>query len=116
MKQHSLQITYNDIIIEEVYRRSNQPEEKTHITGDEISLLPNIAEEIVNILMTKKSSAVKPVGAENANIEMYHLAGGVEWVEGVVEGGAIVPFKVVGEDTQLVLDDVEVAAVGPVVP
>lgn len=68
------------------------------------------------MLLTEVVGAVEPVGAENANLEMDDFAGFVEGFEGVVKGGSIVPFEVVFEHTQLVLNDVEVATVGPVVP
>ena len=48
---------------------------------------------------------------------MENLALLVGGVEGVLEGGAAVPLYVVRDElAELVLDDVEVAAVGPVVP
>jgi len=59
---------------------------------------------------------VEPVGAENANVEVDDFAGFVEGLERVVKGGSIVPFEVECEYAQLVLDNVEVAAIGPVVP
>lgn len=37
-------------------------------------------------------------------------------VQGVVKGGAIVPFKVIEEIPKLFLYDVEVPAIGPVIP
>lgn len=68
------------------------------------------------MLLAEVVSAVEPVRAENANVEVDDFAGFVERLERVVEGGSIVPFEVVGENAELVLNDVEVAAIGPVVP
>lgn len=45
-----------------------------------------------------------------------HGAAAAVAVEGVVEGGAIPPLEVVEEGTKLVLDDIEVAGVGPIIP
>jgi hypothetical protein len=47
---------------------------------------------------------------------MKDFASVVERVESVVKGSAIVPFKVVFENTKLMLDDVEVTSIGPIVP
>lgn len=86
------------------------------VVPNEINFLPNIAEEIINILLTKVISTVEPVRAENANLEVDDFASLIEWLESVVKRRAVVPFEVIFEDAELVLDDVEVAAIGPVVP
>lgn len=59
--------------------------------------------------------AVEPIGPEDPDLEGQHPALPAR-VQGVYKRSAVVPLEVVGEFAQLVLDDVEVAAVGPVVP
>lgn len=86
------------------------------VVGDEVDFLPDVAEEVVDRLLAEVVSAVEPARAENADIEVHDFAGFVEGLERIVKGGSIVPFEVVGENAQLVLNDVEVAAIGPVVP
>lgn len=86
------------------------------VVGDEVDFLPDVAEEGVDILLAEVVSALEPVGAENANGEVDDFAGFVEGLERVVKRGSVVPFEVVSEYAQLVLNNVEVAAVGPVVP
>lgn len=85
------------------------------IVPDELDLLPDIAEEAIDMLLAEVIGTVEPIGAENADVEVVGLAL-ARVVEGVVEGGAVVPLEVVEEGAELVLDDVEIARVGPVVP
>lgn len=59
--------------------------------------------------------AVEEIRAENTHRKMHGAALLVS-VECVVEGGAVIPLQIIHLFTQLVLDDVEVAALGPVVP
>lgn len=81
----------------------------------EISLLPPIAEEPIHITPAEVVGAVEPIRSENPNLEKHNFAFTIG-VQGVVKGSAVVPFEIVGEFGELVLDDVEVAAIGPVVP
>lgn len=88
------------------------------IVPDEVNLLPDIAQEAINVLLAEIVSAIEPIRAEDADVEVdgAAFAGGVE---GVKEGGAIVPLEVVegeADGGELVLDDVEIAAIGPIVP
>lgn len=85
------------------------------VVPNKVHLLPNIAEEAIYVALTQIVGTVQPVWAENSHLQLSGtaLALGVECVE---EGGAIVPLQVVENITQLVLYDVEVAAIGPVVP
>jgi len=87
------------------------------VVPNEIDLLPHIAEEIINFLLTQIRCTLEPIGAENTHFYLHDLAGGVGGIKRVEEGGAVVPLEVVGYNVvQLILNDVEVAAVGPVVP
>jgi hypothetical protein len=61
-------------------------------------------------------STIKPIGSKNTHIKMNDFASVVERVESIVKGSAIVPFKVVFENTKLILDDVEVTSIWPIVP
>lgn len=82
----------------------------------EVGLLPNIAQETtVHEAPTHIPGSVEPIGSENAhfNVDGFALSGGVQCVD---KGGAVVPLEVVGDRSQLVPYDVEVPAVGPVVP
>lgn len=85
------------------------------IIPNEIDFLPDITEEAIDMLLTQIVGTIEPVGSENAHLDLggSTLSVGVESIE---EGGAVVPLEVVEEVAELVLDDVEVAAVGPVVP
>lgn len=85
------------------------------IVPDEVDLLPDIAEEAVDFTLAEIVGAVEPVGAENADLE---LGGGAlaRGIEGVEEGGAVVPLQVVEDVAQLVPNYVKVASLGPVVP
>lgn len=85
------------------------------IIPNELSLFPHITDKAVNGLPAEVGSAVEPVRAEYPDVEVDGAAAAIA-VEGVVEGGAISPLEVVQQLAQLVLDDVEVAGVGPVVP
>ena len=69
------------------------------------------------MLLTQIGCTVEPIGAENAHFHVQDLARGFGGVESVDEGGAVVPFEVVCyEVVELILNYVEVATVGPVVP
>lgn len=85
------------------------------VIPNETKLLPHVAEKSVDALLAEVFGAVEPIGAEDSDIELCGAArfGGIERVE---EGGAIVPLEIVQNRAELVLYDVEVAAVGPVVP
>lgn len=88
------------------------------IVPDEVHLLPDIAQEAINMLLAEIVSAVEPIRAENADVEVdcAAFAGGIESVH---EGSAVVPLEVVergADGEELVLDDVEIAAIGPIVP
>lgn len=58
---------------------------------------------------------VEEIRAENTHRKMHGAALLVS-VECVVIGGAVIPLQIIDLFPQLVLDNVEVAAVGPVVP
>ena len=83
---------------------------------DEVNLGPHITEESIDVLLAEVGGAGEPIGAQDADVELRGAAG--QWRgESVEEGGAVVPLEVVERwAVELVLDDVEVAAVGPVVP
>lgn len=99
--------------VEEPVNRSLS--EDVLIVPDKVDLLPHIAEEPVHVALTQISGTVEPIGPENAHLKMQDPAFPIG-VQGVDVGGAIVPFQVVLELPQLVLDDVEVSTIGPVVP
>lgn len=87
------------------------------VVPNEVNLLPDVAKEAVDRLLTQISGSVQPVGPENSNIDLCGatLSGGI--IEGIEEGGTIVPFKVEKQLlAQLVSNDVEVPTVGPIVP
>lgn len=65
--------------------------------------------------LTQIVGAVEPIGAEDTHLQLSGSALSVG-VQGVEEGGAVVPLQVVKELTQLVLNYVEVSTIGPVVP
>lgn len=67
------------------------------------------------MLLAGVIGAVEEIRAENPHRKIDGAALLVG-VERVIIGGAIVPLQIVELLPQLVLDDVEVAAVGPVVP
>lgn len=86
------------------------------VIPNKINLLPDIAEEAVDMSLTQIVGTLQPIRAQNPNIQLRGatVGGGIEGVE---EGGAVVPLQVVEEVIgQLLLYDVEVTAVGPVVP
>jgi hypothetical protein len=85
------------------------------VVPNEVDLLPHVAEETINVALAEVGCALELVGAENSYREMHNptLLVGIPSVD---EGGAIVPLQVKSQLPQLVLDYVEVAAVGPVVP
>lgn len=86
------------------------------VVPDEVDLGPHVAEEAIDGLLAKISGTVEPVRAEDADLELIGAAG-AGGIEGVKEGGAVVPLEVVeGRPVELVAHDVEVAATGPVVP
>lgn len=75
-----------------------------------INFLPYITEEIINMLLTQICGAVEPIGGENTHLKVQNLACGVWGMEGVDEGGAVVPLEVVGDEVvELILENVEVA-------
>lgn len=85
------------------------------VIDNEIGLAPDIASEPIHRLLAEVSGVVhKPVRAEDANIEVEGFAG--EGIEIVVKRGPIGPFEVVQHTLELLVDDVEVAAVRPIVP
>jgi len=87
------------------------------VVPNEIDLLPHIAEEIINSVLTQIGCTLEPIGAENTHFYVQDLARGVGGIERVDEGSAVVPLQVVGHNVvKLILNDVEVATVGPVVP
>lgn len=85
------------------------------IIPNEISLLPHVAGKTVDVFPAEVNGAVEPIGAENSDLQMRRatLAAGIESVE---KRCAVVPFEIVKELTQLVLHNVEIAAIGPIVP
>lgn len=85
------------------------------VIPDEVDLLPDIAEESIDMAVTQIIGPVEPVGAKNTHLQLRGRAslGGVQSVD---KGSPVVPLKVVDNIAELVLDDVEVAAIGPVVP
>lgn len=85
------------------------------IVPNEINFVPHITKKLVYIFLAKILGAVEPIGAEDADGEMQDSAFLVG-VQSVNVRGAIVPFNIIRELAELVLDYVEVAAVGPVVP
>lgn len=85
------------------------------IVYDEVGLAPDIASETIKGLLTEISGVVnEPVRAEDAHIKMDGFA--CEGIKIIVERGTIGPFEVVQHILELVVDDVEVAAIGPIVP
>lgn len=82
------------------------------VVPDEVDLLPHVAEEAIDVALAEVGGALEPIGAENTYREMHDPA----FLQSVDEGGAIVPFKVIGKLALLVLDYVEVAALRPVIP
>lgn len=85
------------------------------IIPNETKLLPHVAEKAVDSHLAEVLGAVEPIGAENSDFELRGAArfGGIESVE---EGGAVIPLEIVQNRAELVLYNVEVAAVRPVVP
>lgn len=69
--------------------------EDIFIVPDEVNLLPHITQETIDVALTQISSTIKPIGPENADREMQGPAFSVG-VQGVDEGGTIVPLQVVG--------------------
>lgn len=65
--------------------------------------------------LTEIVGAVEPIRAEDTDLQLSGAALAVG-VQGVEEGGAVVPLQVVQQLSQLVLNYVEVPTVGPVVP
>lgn len=85
------------------------------VVPNEINFGPHITKKLVHVLLAKILGAVEPTGAEDADGEMQDSAFLVG-VQSVNVRGAVVPFKIIRELAELVLDYVDVAAVGPVVP
>uniref|UniRef100_A0A2N9J6Z8 Lipoxygenase domain-containing protein n=1 Tax=Fagus sylvatica TaxID=28930 RepID=A0A2N9J6Z8_FAGSY len=71
-----------------------------------------LLKETIDVALAEVGGALEPIGAENTYREMHDPA----FLQSVDEGGAIVPFKVIGKLALLVLDYVEVAALRPVIP
>ena len=44
------------------------------VVPDEVQLLPNIAEEAVDVALAQIGGAVEPVGTENPNVELSRAA------------------------------------------
>lgn len=85
------------------------------VVDNKVGLAPDIASETIHRLLAKVGGVVdEPVRAKDAHIKMEGFAG--EGIEIIVERGTIGPFEVVQHILELVVDDVEVAAVGPIVP
>ena len=83
------------------------------VVPDEIDLGPQVAVEAVDVLAAEVHGAVgEPVRRQDPHGEPHGAAGpGVE-----VVGGAVGPLDVVGRVAgELVVDEVEVAALGPIV-
>lgn len=86
------------------------------IIPEKLNLLPGIAQEPINVLLPEVVGTIEPVWPEDAHLKLDSPAP-ARLIEGVVEGGAVVPLQVVQwSAAELVLNDVEVAAIGPVVP
>lgn len=82
------------------------------IIPNEINLLPQIAEEAILVHLPQVVGAVQKVRAQNPHRKMH----GGAVLGGVIIGGAVVPLHIVQDSFQLVMDYVDVAPVGPVVP
>lgn len=80
-----------------------------------VSLFPDIAKEAIHASLTQILSAIQPIRAQNSNLKLCSSTLFVR-IQRVEEGSAVVPFEVVEQLAQLALNDVEVSAVGPVVP
>lgn len=94
------------------------------IVPKKVKFLPHITQETIEMSLTKVISAMKPVRAENPNIELNRSTrrrirrrrGGIIG-KSVEKRSAVIPLKVIEEIIiELLLNDVEVTAVGPVVP
>lgn len=103
----------NCTCVEEPVNRSFS--EDILVVPNEVDLLPHVAEETINVALAEVGCALEPVGAENTHREMHNPALLVG-IPSVDKGGAIVPLQVENQLPQLVLDYVEVPALGPVVP
>lgn len=85
------------------------------VIPNEVDLLPNIAEETIHLFLTQVVCSIEPIGSKNTNLKM-RSATGLIFVQGVDEGGSIVPFQIVEKLAQLFSYDVEVSTLDPVVP
>ena len=83
------------------------------VVPDEIDLYPQVAVETIDVLAAEVHGAVnEPVGRQEPHGELHGAAGsGVQ-----VVGGAVGPLGIIGRVAgELVVDEVEDAALGPVV-
>lgn len=80
-----------------------------------VSLFPDIAKEAIHVSLTQILSTIQPIRAQNSNLKLCSSTLFVR-IQREEEGSAVVPFEVVEQLAQLALNDVEVSAVGPVVP
>ena len=85
------------------------------IIHNEISLFPSIAKKAINVSLTQIVSTIQPIRAKNSHFDLNSSTLFVG-IQSVKEGGAIVPFEVIEKLTELMLNDVEVATIGPIVP
>ena len=85
------------------------------VVPNEVHLLPQVAEEPIDLVLTQIVGSVQPIRAKNPHLKLCCVTpiGGVQCVD---ERSSIVPLKVVHKLPKLVLHDVEVSTVGPVIP
>lgn len=93
------------------------------IIQNKVHLLPHITQKTIHMSLTKVIGAIKPVRAENPNVQLststsrgIRRRGGI-FGESVEKRSAVIPLKVIQNiRIKLLLNDVQVTAVGPVVP
>lgn len=81
---------------------------------NEIRLGPHITSEAIYLLLAEVGGIIHPVRPKDPHIKVNRGAG--LGIKIVIERGAIGPFKVMEDVSELAMDDIEVTTIGPIVP